>query len=89
MTKAQQVIKVFAYILAIVIIINIFTAIINIIGSVVDFSGTKDRVHYEEVYENINNIKPKKGRIYKQKVVQKNKENKIIAIYTSAAEASR
>lgn len=40
-------------------------------------------------FENINNIKPRKGRIYRQKVIQKDKESKIIAVYTSAAEASR
>lgn len=39
--------------------------------------------------EDKDTIKPKKGRKYRQKVVQKNKEGQIVEIYESAAEASR
>lgn len=58
MNEAQKIIKVFAICLAIVIIFNIFTAIISVFTSIFDLDfDTREKKEFNQVYENIKKIK--------------------------------
>ena len=57
---------------------------------IVDIGGGSTEIAVISLYpEDKNDIKPQKGQIYKQKVEQLNKDKETIAIYESAADASR
>lgn len=59
MNGTQKIIKIFAICLAIVIIFNIFSAIISVFTSIFDFdfNGNLEGKNFHQVYDNVNKIK--------------------------------
>lgn len=57
MNGIQKVIKYGAIALAVFIIVNIFSFIIYLVSSIVDYDDNDEVINFEETYENINNIK--------------------------------
>lgn len=57
MNGIQKVIKYGAIALAVFIIVNIFSFVIYLVSSIVDFDDNDEVINFEETYENVNNIK--------------------------------